>query len=419
MKIYLVGGAVRDKLLDYPFSEKDWVVTGASDKEMLELGYQQVGKDFPVFLHPTSKEEYALARTERKSGHGYHGFEVHSDPSVTLEDDLSRRDLTINAIAKDENDKLIDPYGGVGDIKNKILRHVSEAFVEDPVRILRIARFAARYHHLGFTIADETLNLMRKIVDAGEIEHLVAERVWQEIEKALSERNPEVFFERLREVGALKILLPEIDILYGIPNPANWHPEIDTGIHTMMVLQQACRLTPLPLVRFAAICHDLGKGTTPEKYWPKHRGHEEAGVKVINQLCERLKVPKDFRELACLGSRFHLHAHKAYELRPETLLKVLEAFDVYRRPERFDYYLDICEADSRGRTGFEDLIYMQRSYLEEAKTVVIAITAKDVNAHTYNDNNDKENSFQGKALGDEIRRLRLQALTRLKHRNTD
>jgi len=404
MKIYRVGGAVRDKLLNYPYHENDWVITGATAKEMSDLGYTLVGKDLPVFLHPKSKEEYALARTERKSGHGYQGFEVQADPSVTIEDDLSRRDLTINAIAEDENGELIDPYNGQEDIKLKFLRHVSPAFIEDPVRILRIARFAARYHHLGFSIAEETLQLMQQIVDDGEVEHLVAERVWREIERALTEKNPEVFFEVLKSVGALKILLPEIDVLYGIPNPANWHPEIDTGIHTMMVLQQACKLNHKPLVRFAALCHDLGKGVTPEKYWPKHRGHEETGVKIIEKMCQRLKIPKDYKELACLGSRYHLHAHKAYELKPKTLLSLLEAFDVYRRPERYDYYLDICEADSRGRTGFEDLPYVQRPYLQLAKSVVLAISTKDIT----------DSRISGKAIGEELRRLRLSRLSTLK-----
>jgi len=384
MQKYLVGGAVRDRLLNYPFFEKDWVITGATVKEMLDAGYQQVGKDFPVFLHPKTKDEHALARTERKSGHGYHGFDIEANPEVTLEQDLSRRDLTINAIAEDAQGHIIDPFNGVTDIKNRVLRHVSIAFVEDPLRILRVARFAARYHHLGFTIAEETLLLMRQIVADGEANHLVAERVWQEMVRALSEKNPAVFFEVLQQVGALKVLLPEIDVLFGIPNPANWHPEIDTGIHSMMVLEQAAKLSPLPLVRFAALCHDLGKGVTEEKYWPKHRGHEEAGVKVINKLCQRLKIPREFRELACLGSRYHLHSHKAFELKAQTLLKMMEAFDIFRRPERFGYFLDISEADSRGRTGFEDLTYIQREYLESAMAVVLKVTVKSLDDPSLN-----------------------------------
>ncbi|MFT5519650.1 MAG: tRNA nucleotidyltransferase (CCA-adding enzyme) [Enterobacterales bacterium] len=404
MKTYLVGGAVRDKLLNYPFVEKDWVITGATVKEMLELGYQQVGKDFPVFLHPKTKDEHALARIERKSGHGYSGFEVDARPEVTLEEDLSRRDLTINAIAEDTEGNIIDPFNGVGDIEHKILRHVSNAFVEDPVRVLRLARFAARYHHLGFTIADETLNLMRTIVNDGELEHLVAERVWREMERALGEKNPEVFYEVLREVGALKVLLPEIDVLFGIPGPKKWHPEIDTGIHTMMVLVQAVKLSDLPLVRFAALCHDLGKGITPKELWPKHRGHEKAGIKIINSLCERLKIPREFRELACLGSEYHLHSHTALELKPKTLLNMMEAFDIYRRAERFEYFIDISEADSRGRTGYEDRDYPQREYLEEAMQTVLSISNKTLD----------DPSLSGRAIGDALRKARLQALVDLK-----
>ena len=400
MKKYLVGGAVRDELLNYPSSDKDWVITGATVKEMLDLGYLQVGKDFPVFLHPKSREEYALARIERKLGHGYHGFELHATPNVTLEEDLSRRDLTINAIAKDEAGKIIDPHNGVADLNNKILRHVSNAFVEDPVRILRVARFAARYHHLGFKIADETIALMKEIVSDGEMQHLVAERVWQEMVRALGEKNPDVFISVLREVSALKILLPEIDILFGIPNPENWHPEIDSGIHTLMVLQQASILSPLPLVRFAALCHDLGKGVTPEKLWPKHHGHEEKGVKIIKKLCERLKVPKEFSEIAALGSRYHLHAHKALELKPTTLLKMFDAFDLFRRPERFEYYLDICEADFKGRAGFEMFEYSQRSFLQKLAIAVSKVSAKDIDDKT----------LSGKAFGDALRQLKVNAI---------
>ena len=404
MKTYLVGGAVRDKLLGYPYHEKDWVVTGATVKEMLDLGYQQVGKDFPVFLHPKTKEEHALARLERKSGHGYSGFEVDSAPSVTLEQDLSRRDLTINAIAEDESGKFIDPFNGASDVSNKILRHVSDAFIEDPVRVLRIARFSARYHHLGFTIAPETLELMRQIVTDGELDHLVAERVWKEMERALAEQSPAVFFEVLRSVGALKVLMPEIDVLYGIPNPAKWHPEIDTGIHTMMVLTQSAKLSELPLVRFAALCHDLGKGVTPEEYWPKHHGHEGSGIKVINKLCERMKVPREYRELACLGSEFHLHAHKVQELKSKTLLNMLERFDIYRRPDRFEYYLDVCEADARGRTGYEDKPYPQREFLQKAVERVLAITHKSLN----------DPSIEGRAIADALRKARIHALAKLK-----
>jgi len=404
IKQYLVGGAVRDDLLGYPYSEKDWVVTGATVQNMLEQGYRKVGKDFPVFLHPKTNEEYALARTERKSGHGYHGFEVFAEPSVTLEEDLSRRDLTINAIARDTDNNLVDPFNGARDIKNKILRHVSPAFAEDPVRILRVARFAARYHHLGFTIANETIALMQDMVIEGEVEHLVAERVWQEMNKALAEKDPHVFFDVLKQVGALKVILPELDVLYGIPNPEQWHPEIDTGIHTMMVLQQAAKLSPLPVVRFAALCHDLGKGVTPEKFWPKHRGHEEAGVKIIKQLCKRIRIPNDFQYLACLGSRYHLHAHKAFELRPQTLYKLFTAFDLFRRPELFSHYLDICEADYRGRGGFEKFQYPQRAYLQKISSEVVTISAKDV----------MTDGLSGKAIGEALKNARIQSIAKIK-----
>jgi len=404
IKYYLVGGAVRDGLLNYPSTEKDWVVTGAREKDMLNDGFNKVGKDFPVFLHPITKEEYALARTERKSGHGYHGFDVHAEPSVTLEEDLSRRDLTINAMALDENGQLVDPFSGKADLKKKKLRHISTAFAEDPVRILRVARFAARYHHLGFSVADETIALMQQMVTEGEVEHLVAERVWQETHKALTERDPQVFISVLRETGALKVIMPEIDVLFGIPNPPQWHPEVDTGIHSLMVLEQAAKLTELPLVRFASLCHDLGKGVTPEKFWPKHRGHEEAGVKVIKRLCERLKPPKEYIHLACLGSRFHLHAHKAFELKPSTLLKLFQAFDLFRRPELFSYYLDICEADYRGRGGFEKFQYPQRKYMAQIAQKVASVTTEGMIAK----------GLSGKEIGSALNNKRLQSIKRIK-----
>jgi len=408
-KDYLVGGAVRDGLLDYPYSEKDWVVTGASAEDMLNDGFIKVGKDFPVFLHPQSKEEYALARTERKSGHGYHGFEIHADPSVTLEEDLSRRDLTINAMALDEDGQLFDPFNGSADLKKKKLRHISPAFAEDPVRVLRVARFAARYHHLGFSVADETMALMQQMVTDGEVNHLVAERVWQEMVKALTEKNPQIFISVLRDAGALKVIMPEIDVLFGIPNPVQWHPEIDTGIHTLMVLEQAAKLTDLPLVRFAALCHDLGKGVTAEKFWPKHRGHEEAGVNVIKRLCARLKTPKEFTHLACLGSRYHLHAHKAFELKPTTLLKLFQAFDLFRRPELFSYYLDICEADYRGRGGFEGFQYPQRKYLAE---IAQKVASKKLVTMI-------EEGLSGKEIGDALNKKRIQSITEVKQQFRD
>ncbi len=361
---FLVGGAVRDQLLGYPFTEKDWVVVGATPDQLKQQGFQPVGKDFPVFLHPETKEEYALARTERKTGKGYHGFDTRFDESVTLEEDLSRRDLTINAIAMTEAGTIIDPYHGQKDLANKIIRHVSDAFLEDPLRLLRVARFMARYHQLGFTVADETLQMMRDIVASDELLELTPERVWLETEKALSEISPHIYFSVLRDTGALAQLFPEIDTLYGIPNPVQWHPEIDTGIHTMMVLEQAALISESTEIRFAALCHDLGKGLTPEDQWPKHRGHEKAGVKLVKALAKRYKIPNRFMELACLASEYHLHSHRAFELRPDTILKMLKAFDFFRRPERFTQFLDVCEADFRGRTGFEEKDYPQRRYFE-------------------------------------------------------
>jgi len=366
MKTYLVGGAVRDEILNYPFHEKDWVVVGATVKEMLSLGYQQVGKDFPVFLHPKSKEEYALARTERKTAAGYKGFDVHASPDVTLEQDLIRRDLTINAIAKDETGEYIDPYQGIEDINNKILRHVSEAFLEDPVRILRIARFMARYHHLGFSIAEETMTLMKDMVTAGEVDALVAERVWQEMQKALTEKTPSAFIETLRECGALKRILPELDCLWGVPQPEEYHPEIDSGIHTLMVLQQACKLSDDPQVRFAALLHDLGKGTTPKSEWPRHIAHEARGAEVVKTVCQRLRIPKEYRDLAERTARLHLHYHRALELKPATVVKTFEQLDAYRNPERFEKFLLASEADARGRPGYENKTFPQGDFLRQA-----------------------------------------------------
>lgn len=401
---YLVGGAVRDQLLDYPVKEHDWVLVGATPEILRQKGYLQVGKDFPVFLHPETKEEYALARTERKSGTGYHGFDTRFDESVTLEEDLLRRDLTINAMAMDENGAIIDPYEGQKDLGNKILRHVSDAFLEDPLRLLRVARFAARYHHLGFTIADETLAVMGDIVASKELLALTAERVWLETEKALSEKSPQVYFESLRQAGALNQLFPEIDVLFGIPNPEQWHPEIDTGIHTMMVLEQAARISDSTEIRFAALCHDLGKGLTPEHLWPKHRGHEKAGVKLVKQLAKRFKIPTRFMELGCLASEFHLHTHRAFELRPDTILKLLKAFDFFRRPERFAHFLDVCEADFRGRTGFENKDYPQRHYFE---AIVKACEAISINATELE-------KLAGKARGQYIDDVRVNTIKNVK-----
>jgi len=402
MKTYLVGGAVRDQLLNYPVYEKDWVVVGASVNEMLELGYQQVGKDFPVFLHPQTKDEHALARTERNTAPGYKGFEVHASAEVTLEDDLIRRDLTINAIAQDEAGNIIDPYHGQSDLKNKILRHVSPAFAEDPVRILRVARFAARYAHLGFSVADETNELMKKMVANGDVNALVAERVWQEFHKALSERNPEIFIETLRNCNALKIILPEIDALFGVPQPPQHHPEIDTGVHTLMVLQQACLLSPEPATRFAALCHDLGKALTPKENWPSHHGHEAKGKKPVQQLCNRLRIPNNFKSLALITAEFHLHVHRAFEIKKTTLLKTIEKLDGIRKPERYEQFLIACTADIRGRTGYENNEYPQADYYRQALSIIKSV---DIQAL-------KDAGLQGQEMANAIHTARLSALNK-------
>ena len=354
MKIYKVGGAVRDKLLDRKVVDHDYVVVGATVEEMLDAGYTPVGKDFPVFLHPQTHEEYALARTERKVAKGYHGFEFYADADVTLEDDLIRRDLTINAIAEDEQGTLYDPYHGIDDLNNRILRHVSPSFAEDPLRVLRVARFAARYADYGFSIADETMVMMQCLVDHDEVDALVAERVWQEVEKALSDDNPWIFFNVLRQCGALARLFPEIEQLFGVPQAAQWHPEIDTGLHTMMVLEQAARLSKESVVRFAALLHDLGKGITPKEEWPRHIAHEARGVPLVKAVCERLKVPKYFTALAVLVAEFHLNYHRIDELKNSTIVDLLSRLDAFRRPERFEYFLLACEADAKGRTGYEN-----------------------------------------------------------------
>lgn len=349
MKVFLVGGAVRDRLLGRQPHEHDYVVVGATPDEMTALGYRPVGKDFPVFLHPATGEQYALARTERKTGPGYYGFETRFSPDVTLEDDLGRRDLTINAMARDEDGTLVDPHGGRADIEARVLRHVSASFVEDPLRVLRVARFAARFAPLGFTVAPETMELMRSIVASGEMTALVPERVWVETERALGEDRPTVYFEVLRDCGALAVLFPEIAALDGVPQPPKWHPEIDTGLHTMQALEVAASLSPDTTVRFAVLLHDLGKGLTPREQWPRHLGHEEAGAKLIEVVCARLKVPNEHRDLAVLVARHHAKVHRAAELRPATVLELLEATDALRRAERFDRLLLACQADARGR----------------------------------------------------------------------
>ena len=375
MQVYLVGGAVRDAQLGIPHKERDWCVVGAAPAELEALGYQRVGKDFPVFLHPETKEEYALARTERKTAPGYHGFDFDCSPDVTIEEDLQRRDLTVNAIAQSEDGDLIDPWGGLSDIQNRVLRHVSDAFVEDPVRILRVARFAARYNGLGFTIADETMQLMRRMVDNGEVDALVPDRVWKETELSLGGSNIRVFFEVLRECGALRVLFPEVDALFGIPQPEQWHPEIDTGLHVMMVLEQAESMSDDLEVRFAALTHDLGKGSTPRNLLPSHPGHELRGATLIRDVASRLPVPRACRDLALLVAEFHTHVHRALELRPKTILKVLEKTDAFRRPDRFEQFLVTCEADARGRAGLENRRYEQAGYFRGAFAAASAVDA--------------------------------------------
>ncbi|ALP40912.1 multifunctional CCA addition/repair protein [Aeromonas schubertii] len=404
MRVYLVGGAVRDRLLGLPQGDRDHVVVGATVQQMLDLGYQQVGRDFPVFLHPRTQEEYALARTERKQGHGYTGFVCHAAPDVTLEQDLLRRDLTINAIAEDDDGTLVDPYHGQRDLALRVLRHVSPAFGEDPLRVLRVARFAARFHAQGFTIAPETLALMRQMTEAGELAHLTPERVWKEMERVLLGPAPRVFFEVLRECGALKVLLPELEALYGVPAPAKWHPEVDTGLHTMLVLDQACRLSPELPVRFAALCHDLGKGLTPPAFWPSHHGHGQKGLPLIRALCERLRVPNDCRDLALLVSDLHTHIHIAFDLKPATLLKVFDKADAWRRPERFAQLLDACRADFFGRTGFEEKVYSQPDYVAEALAAAATVPVKEIVAAGY----------QGEAIREQLAKRRVDAISRVK-----
>ena len=389
MKVYLVGGAVRDQLLGLPVKDRDWIVVGADPATLLSLGYQQVGKDFPVFLNPKTKEEYALARTERKSSAGYTGFICDFSPTITLEQDLIRRDLTINAMAQSEDGEIIDPYCGKQDLENRILRHISPAFSEDPLRVLRVARFAARYHSLGFKIASETLSLMAKLAQLGELQHLTAERVWLETEKALNEKNPEIYFETLHKTGALRVLFPEIDALYGVPNPVKHHPEVDSFIHTMLVLKQAVNLTennPIlnkSAVRFAAICHDLGKALTPQNILPHHYGHEQAGIKPTRSLCKRLKVASYFQELAELTCEFHTHIHKAFDLRAETVITLFNRFDVWRKPLRFQEFLQVCLSDTRGRTGFETKDYPQIDYINQLLHVANEVDVQQVIADGF------------------------------------
>ena len=400
MLVYKVGGAVRDELLGLPVQDVDWVVVGSTPAQMQELGYRPVGGDFPVFLHPHTGEEYALARTERKNGHGYGGFVFHAEPTVTLEQDLLRRDLTINAMAMDDQGQLVDPYGGASDLDNKVLRHVSPAFAEDPLRVLRVARFAARYAHMGFTIADETLELMQQLAHSGELAHLVAERVWQECARALMEPSPDVFIQVLHETDALKPLLPEVDRLFGVPQRAEFHPEVDTGVHVLMVLQQCARFEQNLGVRWACLLHDLGKGITPEHILPRHLGHETRGVPLIKEVCLRLRVPRDLTELALLVGEYHLHSHRALELKPSTLLKLLLRLDCLRRPARLEDFINACEMDARGRLGFTEREYPQADFLRGAAECIRQVDVQPL----------LERGLKGAELGEALYQARLGAL---------
>lgn len=406
MQIYLVGGAVRDRLLGLTGSDRDWVVVGSTPEAMVAAGYRPVGKDFPVFLHPQTGEEYALARTERKSGHGYHGFQIYASPEVTLDEDLVRRDLTINAMAEDANGQVIDPHGGQRDLAARVLRHVSPAFAEDPVRILRLARFAARFHE--FSVADETLALMRQMVDDGEVDHLVAERVWQELARGLMEARPSRMFEVLRACGALTRLLPEVDRLWGIPQRPEHHPEIDTGVHLMLVLDMAARLqTPLS-VRYACLGHDLGKGTTPADILPRHLGHEGRSVSLLKGVNERLRVPTDCRELADVVAREHGNIHRSGELGPAAILRLLERCDAFRKPQRFAEVLLACECDARGRLGLAEAPYPQAERLQGALQRALSVDTAAVSAEAL------ARGMKGPAIGQAIARAREAALDGLK-----
>jgi tRNA nucleotidyltransferase (CCA-adding enzyme) len=404
MQVYLVGGAVRDRLLGRPVRERDWVVVGAEPSELIARGYTPVGREFPVFLHPETHEEYALARLERKVAPGYRGFTTEFSPAVTLEEDLRRRDLTINAMAESDSGAVIDPYGGRRDLAARVLRHVSDAFVEDPVRILRVARFAARFAPLGFKVAEETTALMARMVASGEVAALVPERVWQETERALGEARPEVFFETLRSCGALGPLFPELEALFGVPQPARWHPEIDTGVHVLLALAHAARSGASTAVRFAALVHDLGKALTPRERWPSHPGHEESGVPLVEALAARLKAPSEHHELAVLAARHHTNVHRALELKPATLLKLLETTDAFRRPQRFAELLLACEADARGRTGLEDRPYPQAEYLRRARDATARVSLSE----------EERQGLEGPRIGARIRDKRLAVLEALK-----
>ena len=400
MEIYLVGGAVRDKLLGLPVIEKDWVVIGETPESMVKQGFRPVGKDFPVFLHPQSHDEYALARTERKTAPGYKGFAVHASPEVSLEQDLIRRDLTINAIAMTPQGQLIDPYGGQQDLENRIFRHISPAFAEDPVRILRVARFAARYGHLGFTLAEETRELMQSMVAAGEVDYLVPERVWAELFKVLKEQTPSAFFYTLKNCTALEKIFPEINCLFGVPQPEKHHPEIDTGLHSMLCLEQAALLSASPEVRFAALVHDLGKGITPKEIWPHHYGHEKNGLQVLEKLCARLRVPNAFKALAMHVMQYHTHCHKAFELRASTLTDVLGVLGAFKANNTLHEFLLACEADAKGRTGFEHAPYPQAEMIKLAAKAAASVDTSAI----------LNSELQGAKIGEAIRRLRIKAV---------
>jgi len=418
LDVYLVGGAVRDQLLNRAVKDHDYLVVGATVDKMLSLGFNQVGKDFPVFLHPKTKQEYALARTERKQGQGYTGFSCYAEPDVTIEQDLLRRDLTVNAMAMTSEGKIIDPYHGQQDLENRILRHVSDAFVEDPLRVLRVARFAARYHSYGFTIAPETLALMTEISESGELLTLSAERVWQEMQRTLAEdtdsendlehASPEVFFQILHQCQALKALWSELDALWNVPNPAQWHPEICSGVHTMMVLQQAVLLTKnhdnKTAIRFAALCHDLGKGLTASEHWPSHRGHEKAGLPLVEKIAKQLKVPTHYKQLALKVCEHHLHCHKAFQLKPSTILKIFDQLDVWRKPQEFEDFLIACKSDFLGRLGFENRPYPQELFLKEAM-----LAACQVNAKSF-----VEQGLKGIAIKAAMAKTRLTAIEKVK-----
>jgi len=400
MEIYLVGGAVRDTLLGFPVMEKDWVVLGETPESMVKQGFRPVGKDFPVFLHPQSHDEYALARTERKTAPGYKGFSIHASPEVTLEQDLIRRDLTINAMAMNPQGQLFDPYGGQQDLENRIFRHISPAFAEDPVRILRVARFAARYGHLGFTLAEETRELMQSMVAAGEVDFLVPERVWAELFKALKEPSPSAFFYTLKNCTALEKIFPEINCLFGVPQPEKYHPEIDTGLHSMLCLEQAVLLSSSPEVRFAALVHDLGKGLSPKENWPHHYGHEKTGLHVLERLCARLRVPNTFKALAMHVMQYHTHCHKVFELRPSTLTDVLGMLGAFKANNTLPEFLLACEADAKGRTGFEHAPYPQAALISRsAKAAASVDTSAILNSE-----------LQGPQIGEAIRLLRIEAV---------